>query len=50
MSTKGFLEEKKISELMQLTSLNLKLVILDEIDLIRYKTEEVASIIKNIYR
>jgi len=43
--------EKKISELMQLTSLNLKLVILDEIDsgLDIKKTEEVASIIKKYF-
>lgn len=43
--------EKKISELMQLTALNPKLVILDEIDsgLDFKKTEEVAKIIKEYF-
>lgn len=43
--------EKKLSELMQLTSLNLKLVILDEIDsgLDIKKKEEVAKIIKKYF-
>ncbi|MFA7141927.1 MAG: ATP-binding cassette domain-containing protein [Candidatus Paceibacterota bacterium] len=43
--------EKKISELMQLTCLDLKLVILDEIDsgLDIKKTEEVAGIIKKYF-
>ena len=43
--------EKKISELMQLTSLNLKLIILDEIDsgLDIKRTEQVAETIKKYF-